>query len=104
MDDNPGERSNRINGAYPKGRALSTVPPNVLAVLPHLPEDVRYAFLGRHLILLDTRANVILDRIPLALHRPGVEQGAAGGSIDFRKQAGAFPALSLESQRPLTVW
>ena len=67
MDDNPGERSNRINGAYPEGRALSTVPPNVLAVLPRLPADVRYGFLGRHLILLDTRANVILDRIPLAL-------------------------------------
>ena len=67
MDDNPGERSNRINGAYPEGRALSTVPPNILAVLPRLPADVRYGFLGRHLILLDTRANVILDRIPLAL-------------------------------------
>jgi hypothetical protein len=81
MDDNPGERSNRINGAYPEGKALSTVPPNVLAVLPRLPEDVRYGFLGRHLILLDTRANVILDRIPLALHGRGFAQGAAGIQI-----------------------
>ena len=67
MDDNPGEFSNQINGTYPEGRPLSTVPPNILAVLPRLPDDIQYRFLGRHLILLDTRANVILDRIPYAI-------------------------------------
>ena len=68
MDDNPGEFSNRINGTYPGKRPLSTVPPNILARLPRLPEDVEYRFLGRHLILHDTRANLILDRIPYAIH------------------------------------
>ncbi len=29
--------------------------------------DVHYRFLGRELILLDTAANVILDRIPCAI-------------------------------------
>jgi hypothetical protein len=67
MDDNPGEFSNRINGTYPGKRSLSTVPPNILALLPRLPEDVQYRFLGRHLILHDTRANLILDRIPYAI-------------------------------------
>ena len=67
MDDNPGEFSNRINGTYPGRRPLSTVPPNILARLPRLPEDVQYRFVGRHLILLDTRANLILDRIPYAI-------------------------------------
>jgi hypothetical protein len=67
MDDNPGEFSNRINGTYPGKRPLSTVPPNILARLPTLPEDVEYRFVGRHLILLDTRANLILDRIPYAI-------------------------------------
>jgi hypothetical protein len=67
MDDNPGAFENRINGTYPKSRTLSTVPPNVLALLPRLPEDVQYRFLGRHLILYDRRANVILDRIPNAI-------------------------------------
>ena len=67
MDDNPGEFSNQINGTYPEERPLSTVPPNVLAVLPRLPDDVQYRFVGRHLILLDTRASVILDRIPDAI-------------------------------------
>jgi hypothetical protein len=70
MDDNPGEFSNKINGTYPEEKPLSTVPPNVLAVLPRLPDDIQYRFLGRHLILLDTRASVILDRIPLAIQSP----------------------------------
>jgi hypothetical protein len=67
MDDNPGEFSHEINGIYPEGTPYSTVPGIILAVLPTLPDDVEYRFLGRHLILLDTRANVILDRIPYAL-------------------------------------
>ena len=67
MDDNPGEFSHAINGVYPEGKPYSTVPGTILAVLPALPDDVEYRFLGRHLILLDTRANVILDRIPYAL-------------------------------------
>ena len=61
----------RINGTYPEDKPLSTVPPNILAVLPRLPDDIQYRFLGRHLILLDTRANVILDRIPFAIQLPG---------------------------------
>ena len=67
MDDNPGEFSNPINGTYPATKPLSTVPPNILARLPRLPEDIQYRFLGRHLILYDARANVILDRIPYAI-------------------------------------
>jgi hypothetical protein len=67
MDDNPGEFSHRINATYAQGKSFSTVPPNILAALPRLPDDVQYRFLGRHLILLDIRANVILDRIPCAI-------------------------------------
>ena len=74
MDDNPGEFSNQINGSYPDGRPLSTVPPNILAALPRLPDDIQYRFLGRHLILLDTRANVILDRIPCAIRLAGRDE------------------------------
>jgi hypothetical protein len=68
MDDKPGEFSNQINGTYPEERPLSTVPANVLAVLPRLPDDIQYRFVGRHLILLDTRAGVILDRVPYAIN------------------------------------
>ncbi len=69
MDDNPGEFSHEINGDYPEGKPLSTVPPNILAVLPRLPaDDIQYRFLGRHLILFDAKASVILDQIPYAIH------------------------------------
>jgi len=73
MDDNPGEFSSQINGTYPEERPLSTVPPNILAVLPRLPDDVQYRFVGRHLVLLDTRAGVILDRIPYAIKCANIE-------------------------------
>ncbi len=62
-DDNPGEFFYDVNGTYPKNRPVSTVPPSVLAALPRLPDDVMYRFLDRDLILHDTRANIILDRI-----------------------------------------
>jgi hypothetical protein len=67
MDDNPGAFPVRINGTYPDKRPLSTVPANVLAVLPRLPSDVQYRFLGPHLVLFDTKARVILDGVPYAI-------------------------------------
>jgi hypothetical protein len=67
MEDNPGNCAARINGTYPQGRVLSTLPPNLLAALPSLPEDIEFRFEGRQLILLDTRADVILDRLPDAI-------------------------------------
>jgi hypothetical protein len=67
MDDNPGEFTSRVDRRYPKTRSYSTVPANVLALLPRLPDDIQYRFLGRHLILLDVRANLILDRLPCAI-------------------------------------
>lgn len=67
-DDNPGEMLTQINGTYAIGKSLSTVPPNILAALPKLPADIEYRFVERHLILLDTRARLILDRLPYAIH------------------------------------
>jgi len=66
-DDNPGEFSYAVNSAYPKNKPLSTVPAAMLAVLPRLPADVWYRFLDHDLILHDSRANVILDRIDNAI-------------------------------------
>jgi hypothetical protein len=67
---NPGGRGIRINGTYPEREAVSTVPPDVLAALPSLPDDIEYRFTGRDLILFDTRASLIIDRVPAALRRP----------------------------------
>ena len=65
--DNPGELPSQVNDEYREGQPLSTMPPNILAALPSLPPDVEYRFVGRHLILLDTRAKLIVDRIPSAI-------------------------------------
>lgn len=66
-DDNPGEFQYPINSEYPKDKPLSTVPAAMLGVLPRLPADVFYRFLDTDLILHDSRANVILDRIDNAV-------------------------------------
>ena len=67
LDDNPGDTTYRTGRPYPRDEPLSTVPPSVLGVLPSLPDDVQYRFLDRDLILYDTRANMMLDRIPAAI-------------------------------------
>ena len=60
-DDGPGAFKLQINADYPEGAALPMVPPNVLAVLPTLPEGLDWRIVGSHLILRDTRANIIVD-------------------------------------------
>ena len=74
LHDNPGEFRYDVNGTYPKDKPLSTVPPSILEVLPRLPDDVWYRFLGRDLVLHDSRANIILDRIDDAVRCPGLRQ------------------------------
>ena len=81
MDENPGELSRRINRAYPTGKPLATMPGGMLAVLPRLPDDFQYRFLGRALILIDTRTNLIVDRMPCAVGcaaRPPALAGTLG--------------------------
>jgi hypothetical protein len=67
MEDGPGEFDVDVNEAYPKKRSLATMPPKILLQLPELPPDIEYRFVGRHLILRDVRANMIIDKIPHAL-------------------------------------
>lgn len=61
MDENPGKISLTVNSRYPDSVPLSTVPPQVLAALPKLPEDLEYRFIGDRLILLDVHAHTIAD-------------------------------------------
>jgi len=67
MDDNPGPFSHRVNSHYSKRRPLSTMPGTFLRVLPALPDGIEYRFLGPHLILHDTKANLILDTMSCAI-------------------------------------
>ena len=68
MDENPGEFRYPVNGEYPKRRKLASMPATVLALLPELPVDIQYRFVGHHLILLDTRANIIVDRMVCSIN------------------------------------
>ena len=67
MDDNPGEFGVDINETYSRDRPVATMPPKILQLLPDLPRDVEYRFVGRHLILYDVRANMVIDEITYAL-------------------------------------
>jgi hypothetical protein len=67
MDDNPGEFDVDVNDTYKKKYALATMPTKLLLLLPDLAPDLQYRFVGRHLILYDGRANIIVDEIPYAL-------------------------------------
>ena len=67
MDETPGAFGQVIDGSYPEGKTLSTMPGLVLARLPELPNDIQYRFVGRDLILYDVRANTIIDRMPDAI-------------------------------------
>lgn len=67
MDDGPGDVDIDVNDTYDKKHPLGTMPPNLLLVLPDLPKDLEYRFIGRHLVLRDARANIVIDEIPHAL-------------------------------------
>jgi hypothetical protein len=53
-----------VNAPYPAAAPRSSVPPSLLLNLPQLPMGLEYRFLGRHLILLDSMANLIVDYLP----------------------------------------
>lgn len=54
----------KVNAKWPDSEPLTTTPPNILASLPQLPEDVEYRISNkRHLVLRDVDANIIVDFI-----------------------------------------
>ena len=67
MDVNPGQFPQRVNDSYPKDKPLSTMPPDLLARLPRLPEGVQYRFVGSTLILHDIKTNLVVDRLHEAI-------------------------------------
>jgi hypothetical protein len=61
-----------INLAYPDGAPSSSVPSSLLLVLPRLPEQVKYGFIGRALVLRETEADLILDFVRDVVPDPGL--------------------------------
>ena len=60
-DDAPVNVPFKVNAKYPDGAPVPTVPASLLLNLPALPEPLQYRIIGRHLILLDEDAHVIVD-------------------------------------------
>lgn len=63
-DDAPASVPLKVNADYPEGASLPTMPANLLANLPTLPEELDYRIINKHLILRDVDANMIVDYIP----------------------------------------
>jgi hypothetical protein len=55
-----------VNARYPDEIPISTVPPQVLAQLPKLPEELEYRFVQTNMILFDPHAHIIADFVPQA--------------------------------------
>jgi hypothetical protein len=67
MDENPVGTKVAVNDRYPDSIPLSTMPPEVLQVLPKMPEELEYRFVGDNLVILDPHAHLIVDYVPGAL-------------------------------------
>jgi len=61
VEELPAKFQLTVNMTYPATLPLVTVPAKLLVVLPRLPEDLEYRILGRHLLLHDVKANIVVD-------------------------------------------
>lgn len=52
-----------INTVYPTTLPLITFPATLLRELPDLPPELEYRIVGRHLLLRDVKANLIVDAL-----------------------------------------
>ena len=60
-EDAPAKFTLQVNGSYPDGASRSTMPGNVLTILPPLPRGIEYRIVDTHLILMDLDANIVVD-------------------------------------------
>jgi hypothetical protein len=67
MDENPRTTRIHVNSRYPNGVVLSTMPPQVLLLLPALPRQLEYRFVGEDLLLLDLQSAMVVDYIDEAI-------------------------------------
>lgn len=51
----------KVNYPYPETKELTQIPPTLLLKLPQLPKEVKYRYVGRHLLLVDTDNTLIVD-------------------------------------------
>jgi hypothetical protein len=77
--DDDEEGSLEVHSAIPAGRWNYTWQPIVRA-LPELPPELEYQFIGRHLVLVDIRANLVVDVLRFAV--PAMRQPRDVGPTD----------------------
>lgn len=51
----------KVNYPYPETKELTQIPPTLLLKLPTLPKEVKFRFVGRHMLLVDTDNGLIVD-------------------------------------------
>jgi hypothetical protein len=51
----------RVNYPYPESKEFTEMPPTLLLLLPQLPKEVKYRFVGRNMLLVDRDNNLIID-------------------------------------------
>ena len=57
----------KVNYPYPETKELTQIPPTLLLTLPNLPKEVKYRFVQRSLLLVDTDNGLIIDYMTGAL-------------------------------------
>jgi len=57
----------KVNGVYPDAVAETTFPSMLLQKLPTLPDELAYRIRGRDLVLVDKKANLVVDLFHEAL-------------------------------------
>jgi hypothetical protein len=57
----------RVNGIYSDAVAETAFPSTLLLKLPTLPEELAYRIVGRDLVLVDSKANLVVDLLHEAL-------------------------------------
>jgi hypothetical protein len=61
---------------YPTATSMATMPGQLLEVLPPVPKELEYRFVGRSLVLRDRDAALVVDYLPDALPKPQSLQGS----------------------------
>ena len=56
-----------VNGIYPDTEPITALPPELLAAFPPLPAEVAYRVVGRTLIVIDVKSQLVVDIARLIL-------------------------------------
>jgi hypothetical protein len=61
VNELPANMKIAVNMTYPTALPLATFPAQLLKKLPELPPELEYRFVGHHIVLRDSTANVVVD-------------------------------------------